>query len=100
MHNSLVTDTLGAPDAAAGVLAGIIAKSATYPLDTIRKRLQVQGPSRKLYVHGNIPEYTGGVIRTFTTIITKEGVRSLYRGLTVALVKAAPSSAVTVWTFE
>lgn len=29
-----------------------------------------------------------------------EGVRGLYRGLTVALVKAAPASAMTMWSFE
>jgi solute carrier family 25 (mitochondrial thiamine pyrophosphate transporter), member 19 len=92
--------SFGTPDAAAGMLAGLLAKSVTYPLDTIRKRLQVQGPSRKLYVHGNIPEYRGGVVHTAKAIITKEGLRGLYRGLSVALVKAAPTSAVTVWTFE
>jgi solute carrier family 25 (mitochondrial thiamine pyrophosphate transporter), member 19 len=103
LHSKLVSSgstVFGAPDALAGITAGIIAKSATYPLDTIRKRLQVQGPSRTLYVHGNIPEYLGGVIPTLRAIVAKEGLRGLYRGLSVALVKAAPSSAMTVWTFE
>jgi solute carrier family 25 thiamine pyrophosphate transporter 19 len=35
-----------------------------------------------------------------TSIAAKEGVRSLYRGLTVGLFKAAPASAITMWTYE
>jgi solute carrier family 25 thiamine pyrophosphate transporter 19 len=30
----------------------------------------------------------------------QEGRRGLYRGLTVSLLKAAPASAVTMWTYE
>jgi len=91
---------LGSSDGVAGVLASVSAKTAVYPLDTVRKRLQVQGPSRAKYVHRNIPEYTAGAIETVKMILAREGVRGMYRGLTVALVKAAPTSAVTMWTFE
>ncbi|KAF2099662.1 mitochondrial thiamine pyrophosphate carrier 1 [Rhizodiscina lignyota] len=90
----------GASDAAAGILASVFSKTAVFPLDTVRKRLQVQGPMRSRYVHRNIPEYQGGVVRTARTIVAREGVRGLYRGLGVALVKAAPAGAVTVWTYE
>jgi solute carrier family 25 thiamine pyrophosphate transporter 19 len=33
-------------------------------------------------------------------IVVAEGVRGLYRGLVVSLIKAAPASAVTMWTYE
>jgi solute carrier family 25 (mitochondrial thiamine pyrophosphate transporter), member 19 len=89
----------GSGDAAAGLGASIFAKSAVYPLDTVRKRLQVQGPTRARYVHRNIPVYQG-VFRTVKAIVTREGVRGMYRGLTVSLLKAAPASAVTMWTYE
>jgi len=89
----------GSGDATAGVLASMFAKTAVFPLDLVRKRLQVQGPTRARYVHRNIPEYRG-VVRTLQTILRKEGVRGAYRGLTVSLVKAAPASAVTMWTYE
>ncbi|OCK82091.1 mitochondrial thiamine pyrophosphate carrier 1 [Lepidopterella palustris CBS 459.81] len=89
----------GSSDAAAGVIASILAKTAVYPLDTTRKRLQVQGPTRSRYVHRNIPMYEG-VIRTVRNIWKNEGVRGMYRGLTVSLIKAAPASAVTMWTYE
>ena len=90
---------IGSGDAVAGILASVASKTAVFPLDTIRKRLQVQGPTRSKYVQRNIPLYKG-VIRTFKTIVQREGGRSLYRGLPVSLVKAAPASAVTMWTYE
>jgi solute carrier family 25 thiamine pyrophosphate transporter 19 len=89
----------GSGDATAGVLASILAKTTVFPLDLIRKRLQVQGPTRSRYVHRNIPEYHG-VLRTLRMILQNEGIRGAYRGLTVSLVKAAPASAVTMWTYE
>lgn len=89
----------GSGDAAAGMLAQILSKTAVFPLDTVRKRLQVQGPNRNRYVHRNIPVYSG-VLRTVQGILRREGVRGLYRGLVVSLIKSAPASAVTVWTYE
>ena len=97
---ALPLSQLGSADGAAAVLASVLAKSAVYPLDTVRKRLQVQGPSRAKYVHGSIPEYQGGVAATAKLIFKREGVRGMYRGLPVALLKAAPTSAATLWTFE
>jgi len=90
---------LGSGDATAGVLASVLAKTAIFPLDLIRKRLQVQGPTREYYVHRNIPVYKG-VFNTMQSILKNEGRRGLYRGLTVSLFKAAPASAVTMWTYE
>ena len=75
----------GSGDAMAGVLASVIAKTGVFPLDLIRKRLQVQGPTRSRYVHRNIPVYKG-VFKTMGLIVKAEGRRGLYRGLTVRLV--------------
>lgn len=72
----------GSGDATAGVIASVISKTGVFPLDLIRKRLQVQGPTRSRYVHKNIPEYKG-VFKTMQNIIKVEGTRGLYRGLTV-----------------
>lgn len=90
---------LGTGDAAAGVMASVLAKTGVFPLDLVRKRLQVQGPTRTRYVHRNIPEYQG-VFQSIAMILRTQGVRGLYRGLTVSLLKAAPASAVTMWTYE
>ncbi|KAJ5153579.1 Mitochondrial carrier protein [Penicillium coprophilum] len=89
----------GTGDAAAGVVASVLAKTGVFPLDLVRKRLQVQGPTRTRYIHRNIPEYKG-VLQSIAMIFRTQGVRGLYRGLTVSLLKAAPASAVTMWTYE
>lgn len=91
----------GSGDAVAGITASILSKSAVFPLDTVRKRLQVQGPTRSRYLGGaKIPVYDRGVFGTMAMIISREGTKGLYRGLGVSLVKAAPASAVTMWTYE
>lgn len=90
---------LSSGDAMAGVLASVFAKTAVFPLDLVRKRLQVQGPTRTKYIHTNIPEYRG-VARSLLQIHRKEGVRGMYRGLTVSLMKTAPASAITMWVYE
>lgn len=99
LANSGIWMPFGTSDAAAGVIASVLSKTAVYPLDTIRKRLQVQGPMRSRYVHRNIPVYSG-VLSTISHIWKREGSRGLYRGLPVSLLKAAPASAVTMWTYE
>lgn len=72
----------GSGDATAGVIASVISKTGVFPLDLIRKRLQVQGPTRSRYVHKNIPVYKG-VFKSMSFIFRNEGIRGLYRGLTV-----------------
>ncbi|KAL8918991.1 MAG: hypothetical protein Q9208_007041 [Pyrenodesmia sp. 3 TL-2023] len=89
----------GSGDASAGIISGVLAKSGVFPLDLIRKRLQVQGPTRSRYAGGSIPVYKG-VWATGRTIFGNEGFRGLYRGLGISLLKSAPASAVTMWTYE
>ena len=90
----------GSGDATAGVLASVFAKTGVFPLDLIRKRLQVQGPTRTRYVGGRIPVYGKSVWKTGKTIVRREGWTGLYRGLGVGLLKSAPTSAITMWTYE
>jgi solute carrier family 25 thiamine pyrophosphate transporter 19 len=82
-----------------GGFASTVGKTAVFPFDLVRKRLQVQGPTRQKYVHRNIPAYVG-VFGAMRDIIKHEGFRGLYKGFTVSLIKAAPLSAVTMWTME
>ena len=90
----------GSGDATAGVLASVMAKTGVFPLDLIRKRLQVQGPMLTRYAEGKIPVYEKGFWRVGRSIVKREGWRGLYRGLSVGLVKSAPASAITMWTYE
>lgn len=100
-HQALGGTTLpfSGGDAIAGVLASVSSKTAVFPLDLVRKRLQVQGPTRSRYIHTNIPEYRG-VVRSLIQINHREGFRGLYRGLTVSLMKSAPASAITMYVYE
>eukprot|EP01136_Pigoraptor_vietnamica_P040071 Opistho-1_new@11577 len=56
---------------AGGTVGGIMGVVASYPLDTVKVRIQTQG---------NPPLYTG-MVDCFRQMIRKEGVGSLYRGL-------------------
>jgi solute carrier family 25 thiamine pyrophosphate transporter 19 len=84
---------------AAGAVASMLAKTIVFPLDLVRKRLQVQGPTRDQYVHRNIPVYQG-VVGALRDIRRLEGWKGWYKGLTISLLKAAPSSAVSMFVFE
>ena len=44
--------------------------------------------------------YGQGIWKTGKTIVAREGWRGLYRGLSIGLVKSAPASAITMWTYE
>ena len=86
---------------ACGSLAGIISKTGVFPLDVIRKRLQVQGPHRTNYVLSSIPCYAGNsVLRCMQNIIRFEGFLALYKGLVPGLLKAGPAGAVNFLVFE
>lgn len=89
----------GSGDATAGMVGSVVAKTAVFPLDLVRKRIQVQGPTRTRYVYQDIPEYTTA-LRGIRMIFRAEGIRGLYRGLPISLIKSAPASAVTLWTYE
>ncbi|TWU77858.1 mitochondrial thiamine pyrophosphate transporter [Metarhizium rileyi] len=89
----------GGADATAGIIGSVLAKTTVFPLDLVRKRIQVQGPTRSRYVYGDIPVYTGA-LRGIAAIARTEGLRGLYKGLPISLMKSAPASAVTVWTYE
>ncbi|KAI4207129.1 MAG: hypothetical protein LQ348_000669 [Seirophora lacunosa] len=75
----------GSAGASAGIVSGVLAKTGVFPLDLIRKRLQVQGPTRSRYVGGSIPVYKG-VWASGRAIVRNEGWRGLYRGLGISLV--------------
>ncbi|KAI9313709.1 mitochondrial carrier domain-containing protein [Dichotomocladium elegans] len=86
----------------AGSMAGALSKAGVFPLDVVRKRLQVQGPHRNKYIISSIPRYSNktSTLSCLITIARTEGTRALYKGLTPGLLKAAPSSAAYFLVFE
>ncbi|KAI9281968.1 mitochondrial carrier domain-containing protein [Sporodiniella umbellata] len=89
-------------DMICGSLSGIISKAGIFPLDVIRKRLQVQGPYVSQYIVSSIPVYSkqSSVISLIKSIVKTEGFWSLYKGITPSLLKAGPSGAVYFLAFE
>ena len=76
-----------------GGMGGLTAGLVTYPNDTIRRLLQVQGS------RGTQTRYTGYwdcVRQTYR----HEGLGRFYRGMTVNLLRMAPNTAVQFGTYE
>ncbi|KAG8994460.1 hypothetical protein FRB94_013122 [Tulasnella sp. JGI-2019a] len=83
---------------ACGALAGSISQTITYPLDVLRRKMQVVG--MKSSSAGSLGyQYTGAWDAIFT-IVRTEGVRGMYRGLWPNLLKVAPSIATSFFTYE
>ncbi|XP_077579216.1 dicarboxylate carrier UCP2-like [Stigmatopora nigra] len=78
--------------------AGCVADLVTFPLDTAKVRLQIQGESKAL-VRGQKATYRG-VFGTIFTIISSEGVRGLYTGLIAGLHRQMSFASVRVGLYD
>ena len=72
-----------------GIMAGII----TYPNDTIRRMMQLQGS------RGTVVQYRG-YFHCLTSIVQQHGVSRLYRGWTINMIRMAPNTAVIFGSYE
>ncbi|GFY83590.1 mitochondrial substrate carrier family protein [Actinidia rufa] len=79
---------------ACGSLSGIASSTATFPLDLVRRRMQLEGAGGRARV------YTTGLFGTFGCIIRNEGLRGLYRGILPEYYKAVPSIGIVFMTYE
>lgn len=83
----------------AGATAGMVAKLATHPLDTVKKRLQVRGMGRAA-VYGETREYAG-TLDALVRIAREEGVlHGWYKGTVPSLLKAGLGAAITFASYE
>ncbi|KAI9496615.1 mitochondrial carrier domain-containing protein [Zychaea mexicana] len=76
-----------------GALAGSIAQTITYPLDVLRRRMQVTGMATIDYKYNG----TWDAVRT---MVRNEGVRGLYKGMIPNYLKVAPAMGVSFLTYE
>lgn len=76
-----------------GAMSGTMATLLTFPFDTIRRRMQVQN----LHVP---PESRLTSFQQFTQLVHKEGLRSVYRGLTPELLKVIPMVGTMFYVYE
>lgn len=84
---------------AAGAFSGIFSKSLIYPLDSIKKRLQVQGFEEARNKFGSTRVYRG-VIDCTLKIIREETVFGLYKGFLPSIYKAAVVTALNFAFYE
>lgn len=76
-----------------GCISGMLCVAAAYPLESIRRKLQVQGI-------GGRPILYNSWFDCFTKTIRQTGVTGLYRGLGANLVKAPLSIGITFASYE
>ncbi|KZO93361.1 mitochondrial carrier [Calocera viscosa TUFC12733] len=80
---------------ACGALAGTISQTCTYPLDVLRRKMQVNGMKDPV-LGVRYSSATGAVI----SILRTEGIQGMYRGLWPNLLKVAPSIATSFFVYE
>ena len=84
-------------DVATGLLGGVsgfITKTITFPMDTIKRRMQVQGFAEGRAEMGITPQYRS-LWHCLVTIYKDEGVRKgLFKGWLPGAIKAFPSGVV------
>ncbi|XP_009352376.1 mitochondrial adenine nucleotide transporter ADNT1 [Pyrus x bretschneideri] len=76
----------------AGACAGIIAMSATYPMDMVRGRLTVQTDMS--------PRQYRGIYHALTTVFREEGPRALYRGWLPSVIGVVPYVGLNFAVYE
>ncbi|XP_078445251.1 uncharacterized protein LOC144714390 [Wolffia australiana] len=79
---------------ACGSLSGIASSSVTFPLDLVRRRMQLEGAGGRARV------YNKGLLPTFGQIFKTEGFRGLYRGILPEYCKVVPSIGIVFLTYE
>ena len=82
--NELINN-IGGITSIAGISAGIISKTLVYPMDLIKRRIQINN--------------TNWLI-TLQNVIKLNGFKGLYRGLLPALLKSAPATGISLFCYE
>ncbi|KAL8503758.1 hypothetical protein ACS0TY_022468 [Phlomoides rotata] len=75
-----------------GSLAGAISSTATFPLEVARKHMQVGAVSGR-------PVYKN-VLHALATILERDGIRGLYKGLGPSCVKLVPAAGISFMCYE
>jgi solute carrier family 25 phosphate transporter 23/24/25/41 len=82
-----------------GALAGLCAQSIVYPLDVVRRRIQMNKIPRGKAQAEAAPMGRGLQLYTWqalSSVVKQEGFRSLYAGIIPTMMKVAPAVAVSV----
>jgi solute carrier family 25 phosphate transporter 23/24/25/41 len=80
-----------------GAVAGTMAQTISYPMDLVRRRLQVQGFASDIDLGDK--KYKG-ITDAFVRIFREEGIRGFYRGLVPNFIKVVPAISVSFYVYE
>ncbi|PSS31638.1 Mitochondrial adenine nucleotide transporter like [Actinidia chinensis var. chinensis] len=72
-----------------GAISGACAEAATYPLEVVRRQLQLQGKATKL-----------SALATCVKIVEQGGIPALYAGLIPSLLQVLPSASISYFVYE
>lgn len=73
-----------------GGLAGIVAQTSSYPIEIIRRRMQV----------GKVVGHHAGMLGTARRIFRERGARGFYVGLTIGYMKIVPMMATSFYVYD
>ena len=76
-----------------GSIAGLASSTVTFPLDVVRRRLQLDGQ------RGQNMEYKS-YFDTFKSIYRKQGLRAFYHGILPEYYKVVPGVAIAFCVYE
>ncbi|XP_074279806.1 uncharacterized protein LOC141605072 isoform X2 [Silene latifolia] len=79
---------------ACGSVSGIASSTVIFPIDLVRRRMQLEGAGGRARV------YNSGILGTLGHIIQSEGFRGLYRGILPEYYKVVPSVSIVFMTYE
>jgi hypothetical protein len=79
----------------AGGVAGAIGQTVAYPWDVLRRRMQTAG-----FAPGVAEVEYSGTFRALRTIIQREGVAALYRGISINFWKVCPAVSMGFTVYE
>ena len=77
-----------------GGVAGAVSQTVAFPLEVIRRRLQVKG-----FIHDEYG-YNGGIWDAMKKTYNRDGIKGLYRGIVPNYLKAVPSIGIGFVVYE
>ncbi|XP_047322073.1 mitochondrial carrier protein CoAc1 [Impatiens glandulifera] len=75
-----------------GALAGLLGQTFTYPLDVVRRQMQVEGPMQQMKYRSTI--------NALSTVVRNQGWTQLFAGLTINYLKIVPSVAIGFTVYD
>eukprot|EP00002_Diphylleia_rotans_P024017 TRINITY_DN4733_c0_g1_i1.p1 TRINITY_DN4733_c0_g1~~TRINITY_DN4733_c0_g1_i1.p1 ORF type:complete len:230 (-),score=31.24 TRINITY_DN4733_c0_g1_i1:411-1100(-) len=76
-----------------GSLSSLVGQTVTYPLDVVRRRMQLEGMFHKSPLYSN-------TFDAISTILRTEGIKGMFRGLTLNYLRVAPAVTISFTVYE